>query len=128
MGLVDHAREELKRAGLFDEDSDYGGAVGKAVMRLIEVMAADRHSGGSAQITLAAFDRVVRGRPLTPITSDPSEWMDVADAVPGKSPGVWQNRRAFSVFSEDGGKTWYDLDGVLGPTRDAYRAAKASPQ
>ena len=37
MSLIKHAERELRLAGFFDKDSDYEGALGKAVMELIEV-------------------------------------------------------------------------------------------
>ncbi|NIO30179.1 MAG: hypothetical protein GTN75_00095 [Gemmatimonadetes bacterium] len=48
MTLEQHARRELELAGLFDEDSDYGGMLGHSTMRLIEAFAAEGHSGMSA--------------------------------------------------------------------------------
>lgn len=108
MNLVEHAKEELTRAGLFDKDSDYDEMLGDAVLELVEKFAAQGHSGFSAMQTLAIFDRVARFKTLSPITSDPSEWVEVSDYFNGK--GVWQNRRNPAVFSNDGGKTWYDLD------------------
>lgn len=101
--LVDHCERELRRAGLFDADSDYDGAIGPAVMKLVRAFCGEGHSGGSAGITLAAFNRVINWKPLTPVTSDPSEWMEVG-------PMVWQNTRSPSCFSADGGKHYYDID------------------
>lgn len=104
MSLVEHAKSELDRAGLLAKDSDYNGMVGEAVLELVEVFAAQGHSGFSAELTRSAFDRVISYKPLTPITSDPEEWHEVAD-------GVWQSTRQHSLFSNNGGKTWYDIDG-----------------
>ena len=108
--LEAHAEKELRLAGLFEPDSDYGGAIGEAVMKLVRVFASEGHSGGSAQLTLAAFERVARFKSLTPITDDPAEWMDVTDMGADGSPPLWQNRRQSSCFSNDGGKTYYDVD------------------
>ncbi len=105
--LTEFAKDELRRAGLYDQDSDYNGMLGDAVEKLVEVFAAQDHSGMSASITLAAFDRVARWKPLSPITSDPSEWHDVSEYSGGP---MWQSRRSPSTFSKDGGQTWYDLD------------------
>ncbi len=105
--LLAFAKDELRRAGLYDQDSDYNGMVGDAVEKLVEVFAGQGHSGMSAEITLAAFDRVARWKPLTPITSDPSEWNDVSEY---SGEPMWQSRRSPSTFSKDGGQTWYDLD------------------
>ena len=35
MSLVQYAEEELRAAGFFDEDSDYGGLIGPAVLEMI---------------------------------------------------------------------------------------------
>lgn len=106
--LVAHAETELRRAGLFDADSDYNGMVGEAVLKLVKVFAEEGHSGMSADITLSVFDRVARFKPLTPITSNPDEWMDIAEYNGNTS--LWQNRRQSTCFSLDGGESYYDID------------------
>ena len=99
------ARVELKRAGLFDRDSVYEGAIGDAVMELLRVFARQGHSGASAYLTADLFVRLVRGEVLTPLTSDPAEWREVAD-------GVWQNTRDSRAFSNNGGATWNTIGGT----------------
>ncbi len=112
MALLEFARDEMRRAGLYDADCDYGaGEIAQCVEKMVAAFAQFGHSGGSADMTLGVFDRVIRHQTLTPITSDPSEWMDVSD-VSGQP--MWQNRRSPSVFSKDGGQTWYDLDALPG--------------
>lgn len=106
MSLKDWAKDEIKRAGLFDADSDYGGAIGEALMEHVELFSKQGHSGGSAWVTRAALARLLAYQPLTPIASDPSEWCEV-------SSGMWQSARCPSKFSNDGGKTWYDIDKPL---------------
>jgi hypothetical protein len=53
--LVNHANAELKKAGLFDKDSDYGGMLGEDVSELIAVFAKQGHSGYSAMMTRELF-------------------------------------------------------------------------
>ena len=101
--LLAFAKDEMQRAGLYDADADYGGELARSVERLVTTFAAEDHSGASAHMALAVFEKVARFQPLTPLTSDPSEWMEVG-------PNVWQSRRSPSVFSKDGGATWYDID------------------
>lgn len=101
--LIEHARYELTRAGLFDDDADYGGAHAQAVMDLMEVFASQGHSGMSAAITLRLFYDLAEFKPIGPITSDPDEWTEVTD-------GMWQNKRRSTSFSHDGGATWYDIE------------------
>jgi hypothetical protein len=101
--LVDHAERELKLAGLYDADADYGGEVAKCVMELITAFAKQGHSGGSGAALMTLFSRLARFEPLTPITSDPAEWNDVS-AVSDER--MWQSRRCPSVFCDDQGTVW----------------------
>lgn len=105
--MIDHAEEELKRAGLFDKDSDYGGMLGKAVMELIKVFRKQEHSGMSAHMTIELFSKLAKQKTLTPITDDPKEWTKVSDIDDNL---MWQNNRDSSYFSKDGGKTWWTVD------------------
>lgn len=105
--LVKYAEDEMRRAGLYDADADYGGAVPQAVLALVKAHAEQGHSGGSHAIVLSIFNRVIQYQPLTPLTSDPEEWTDVS-AYSGRP--LWQSKRSPSAFSEDGGKTWHDLN------------------
>lgn len=103
MSLVDYARSELERAGLFDTDSDYDGMLGQAALAIVELFASQGHSGRSAVIVIELVNRLMRFEPLTPLTYEPDEWNEVGT-------GLWQNRRKSTVFSTDGGATHYDLD------------------
>lgn len=98
-----HAEKEMRLAGLYDSDSDYAGMIPEAVMALIKAHAEQGHSGGSHWLTLEIFNKLANFKTLTPINSDPSTWMEVG-------PNVWQSNRQSTVFSQDGGKTWYDID------------------
>jgi hypothetical protein len=106
--LEKHAEEEMRRAGLYDKDADYGGVIPEAVMKLVKTHAAEGHSGASHSLVLGIFIDVVNFRPLTPLTADPAEWIKVDPDH--YQPGTWQNRRLGSAFSRDGGQTHYDID------------------
>jgi hypothetical protein len=110
------AEAELRRAGLFDEDSDYGGMLGESVMKLIEVFADEGHSGFSAAMAADIFGRLSSWKPLTPLTADPDEWMLIEEAMAGRAD-CWQSRRRPDAFSNDGGKTYYLLDEDRGKLR-----------
>lgn len=56
--LVNHAKSELTRVGLFDNTSDYDGMLGDAVLELITVFANQGHSGWSAQMTRGLFSKL----------------------------------------------------------------------
>jgi hypothetical protein len=103
MSLVDHAQRELALAGLLDSDADYEAELGQNILDTVTAFSTYGHSGGSAAIAVAALERLLRFKTLTPITNNPDEWMEVG-------PSVWQSKRQSSIFSKDSGKTWYDLD------------------
>lgn len=105
--LVDYAKSELERAGLFDKDSDYEGMLGDAVLDLVKVFAKQGHSGFSAGQTLRIFNKVARYQPLTPLTFAADEWNDVSE-FSGRP--MWQNKRDSTIFSKDGGKTHYSIE------------------
>lgn len=117
MSLVDFAEKELKLAGLFDADSDYDGMIGPAALDIVKVFAEQGHSGYSAALVTSIVEKLMRWQPLTPITSDPDEWMDLS----GHEMPMWQNRRDCAAFSRDGGKTWYHLDDEAKNNGDTWR-------
>jgi hypothetical protein len=104
VALVEFARDELTRAGLFDKDSDYGGMLGDAIMKMVEVFAAEGHSGFSANMAIDIFSKIARFKPLTPLTGEESEWM-----CGHAEDGLCQNIRFSSVFKRKDGKP-YDID------------------
>lgn len=118
--LVNHARCELTKAGLFSKESDYEGMLGPAVMALVRVFAKQGHSGFSASLTRQIFDRVANFKTLSPLTDSPAEWMLIS-----RNPRTWQSRRQSSCFSEDGGKTYHDIDHK--PRSRVFKSKPASP-
>jgi hypothetical protein len=108
MSLAEHARRELELSGQYAEDPAYSESVIKAV----EAFASYGHSGGSAMIAREQLHALLGFKTLSPVTSDPAEWMDRSEI---SSTPLWQNRRDPSVFSTDGGKTWYSLDEAREP-------------
>ena len=111
MSTTSHAKFELELAGFFDEDSDYGGAIGEAVMELMEVFEKQGHSGGSAPIVASLFHKLANYKPLGPITGKDEEWGDVNDLGDGKP--WYQNKRCSALF-KDGkdGKPYY-IDAII---------------
>lgn len=102
-----HAERELRLAGLFDKDADYGGMIAPAMMKLIKIFADEGHSGMSAAWSIQLFTRLASFKALTSLTSDPTEWHDVSEM---SGEPMWQNIRQSSCFSKDHGKTYYDID------------------
>jgi hypothetical protein len=104
MGLVEHSKLELQMAGYFDEDSDYGGALGEAVMELIEVFAKQGHSGMSAAMVNGLFTKLANYEPLSPITGKDEEWGDIRDY--SDNP-YYQNKRESALFKYSDGSVHY---------------------
>lgn len=100
--LVTHAYRELELAGWFRDEPE----IAESLVAAVRAFASYGHSGGSAPLCINMLHQLLNFKPLTPITSDPDEWLDVS-GVCGKP--TWQNIRDSSCFSEDGGKTWYSV-------------------
>lgn len=66
MGILDHAQKELERAGMFDKDADYNGAIAVAVMELMKVFAKQKHSGFSAMMVVNIFNTLGKMDILSP--------------------------------------------------------------
>lgn len=105
--LVDHAEKELKLVGLDKKDSDYGGLLYKAVLDLIKLFAKQGHSGYSAGMVRQLFNKLANYETLSPISSKKEDWANVSDI---SDRPLWQNKRDPRYFSEDGGKTWWNVD------------------
>jgi hypothetical protein len=100
-------------------DSDYGGMLGDAVIKMLEQFAEEGHSGMSASMAISLFERLARFEPLTPLTGDDDEWTEVVE-------GQWQNRRCSHVFKDaDGraydsnGRVFREPDGICFTSRDS---------
>lgn len=105
--LKTHAEKELKLAGLFDSDSDYGGALGEAVMELIDKFSEQGHSGASAEMVISLFNKVARFEPILLIQCTEDEWMETS------RDEVYQNKRCSAVFKHGkDGKPHY-IDAIV---------------
>lgn len=126
------AEDELRRAGLFDDDSDYGGMIGDAVMKMIRQFAEEGHSGFSAGMAISIFQKVARFEPLTPLTGNDDEWMEIGfgdfstvsrpafnhGLVVTERSTLYQNKRCSHVFKD--GDYAYDIDGRIFRDRDGF--------
>lgn len=103
--LMRFADEELKRIGADQPDSDYNGQLYHATMSMVGLFASQNHSGASAGVCISFLQRLLRFEPLSPLTGEDNEWIEVG-------PGVWQNRRCAHVFKDATGKA-YDAQGIV---------------
>jgi hypothetical protein len=103
MSLVEHAKRELELSGQTAEDPAYAASIVAAVA----AFASYGHSGGSALVAIEQLYTLLRYRTLSPITTDPDEWIDRSEV---SSSPLWQNRRDSAAMSTDAGQTWYFVD------------------
>lgn len=105
MGMVEFAERELRIAG-FDPDGEDGPTkwTYDNVMELTRTFVGQGHSGSSAPMILEIFRRVASYEALTPLTGADDEWTDLGN-------GLFQNKRCFSVFKQDGDA--YDDAGIV---------------
>lgn len=100
--LLNHAKEELRIAGLIDSKDEMQQALNNHILKIVEVFAEFGHSGSSASYAKNQLTRLLGFSPLTPLTGKDDEWEEV-------SADLWQNKRCGSVFRTSKGA--YDVDG-----------------
>jgi hypothetical protein len=114
MDLIDHARAELKRINFGDDDSRV----------LIEILARffdQWDSGGAVSVAAPMLQRLIAGKPLSPLTGAADEWI-IHDA----SGCYAQNKRCSSVFRRDKDGEAHDIDAVTpGPITFPYMPCDA---
>lgn len=110
--LMAHAERELKAAGYSLESEDVmDRRIYKHTMLIVQQFALCGHSGASAAMHTDMITKLLQFQPLGPITRDVHEWEPVGELYPGMSEDmIWQNRRDGRMFSEDGGRTYYNVD------------------
>jgi hypothetical protein len=105
--LLNHAMRELHAAG-YDpatmEDGDINKLMYNCVIELGSVFANQHHSGASAGYCIDVVNKLLKFEPLSPLTGDDSEWVEVSE-------GLWQNNRCSNVFKTADGA--YDIDGKV---------------
>lgn len=93
MSIIDRARHELELINFGEEDS-------AVMIDLLERFFRQWDSGGAVWAVAPVFQRLLAGKPLSPLTGEAGEWMHVGDH--GDHP-VLQNVRCGTVF-----KQWRD--------------------
>jgi hypothetical protein len=102
--LVEHARRELEILGEFATDPAYAQSIVAAVAAFASY---GGHSGGSAMVAREHLAVLLDHRALSPITSQPDEWIDRSEM---SGYPLWQNRRDSRAMSHDGGRTYWLVD------------------
>ena len=105
--LTDYARKELDLAFPDKTDTMQQEIIGN-ILELLEVFSNQGHSGFSGNYALQYFDRLVRFKPILPLTGEDDEWEAIDDS------GDEQNKRFFSVFRKNhDNSTAYNAEGKI---------------
>lgn len=97
--LVLHARAELALLGGADDEMQQ--AMNEHIIGMVKLFSKEGHSGFSASYAIGILEKLLRFEPITPLTGEPGEWVEVAS-------GTLQNKRCSHVFKEAGQA--YDID------------------
>lgn len=103
MSEVDYAKSELARIP-HDEDG-VQSFMDKTILEIVEKFSEQGHSGFSASYAISVLERLLRFKPLSPLTGEEDEWNEVV-------PGLAQNKRCSSVFKNADG-TAHDIDAIV---------------
>ena len=109
MSLVSYAEQELDRIGMTD-DGDMNGMMRKHLLHMVKEFADEGHSGFSANYALQCLGRLLKFKPLSPLTGEDDEWSEVTQ-MSGYSH--FQNKRCSSVFKDGKDGDAYDIDGIV---------------
>jgi len=109
--LLEHAKEELRIAGLLESDDEMQKAMNDHILHMVEEFSKEEHSGFSASYALGQLEKLLRFDPLTPLTGEDWEWTEYVD-------GLYQNKRMSSVFKDGKDEQAYYLDGNIFRNQD----------
>lgn len=105
--LVRHARHELDlilEEAKIDEDEEdvrIQKIFNDGILKVIKTFADCGHSGFSASLAINYLDRLLRFKPLMPLTLEDDEWNEIGVQHNENSQvKVYQNNRATNVFKE----------------------------
>lgn len=119
MSLKDWAEKEVQIAckkenpDRKDGEFDYGCACYESALKAFNSLLEDEHSGFSIMVTKHILNRLIEGKPLTPIEDTEDVWNDISDR--GEKV-TYQCSRMSSLFKyvyEDGKIIYRDINRVI---------------
>lgn len=105
--MIEFAKAEL--CMLNTGEDEIQDVIDECVMQLVKTFSGQGHSGASASYVLARFNRLANFLPLSPLTGEHDEWVDMSEYG---EEGLFQNKRCSSVFKNAEGET-YMVDGKI---------------
>jgi hypothetical protein len=115
MSLVEHAKSELAIIGYSPDlpTDDPNKWMYEHIIKMVETFSEEGHSGFSASYAISLLQKLLNYEPLTPLTGEDDEWIDVSEIPPadGIPAPMWQNKRCSHVFKDASGA--YDINGKI---------------
>ena len=112
MNLVEYTENELARIPK-DEDG-MQDLVNRNILEIVKAFSEQGHSGFSAGYVLSKLERLLRFKPISPLTGADDEWKEVHSQ---NGVRTYQNKRCSSIFKDvdaQGNVTrCEDIDGIV---------------
>lgn len=109
MSIRSFAERELDLLGLFEHSPDPMNVdMRRHILHMIDEFSAEGHSGFSAAYAISILEKLLRFEPVTPLSGEDWEWVDVAEQ---NGSTLWQNSRCSRVFKDSTGA--YDIEGKV---------------
>lgn len=89
---------EHEKQGCENGDWGYGCACYNSALKAMKSLMGDGHSGYSIGLTKNILNRLIDGKPLTPIEDVPEVWSDITHYDPDKDYKSYQCKRMYSLF------------------------------
>lgn len=117
---VNYAIEQEKRLAADDKELEYGAACYQSALRAFKSLAKDGHSAFSMAMTKNILNRLLDGKPLTPIDGTDAIWEEYP--TDNSEERQYQCSRLYSLFKhvkKDGSVSFYDVDRVRGTCKNS---------
>lgn len=108
MNILSFAEQELDIIGMTgDSEDEINLAMRKHILHMVKEFSDEGHSGFSAPYAVSILQKLLMYEPLTPLTGEDSEWVDLMD-----DGSMLQNKRCSHVFKDSDGRA-YDIQGIV---------------
>jgi hypothetical protein len=106
-------KREREASGVKNDDWDYGCSCYDSALKAFKSLMSDGHSGFSIGLTKHILNRLIDGKPLTPIEDTPDIWNDISEYLPEEGCRSYQCKRMSSLFKyvyDDGRIEYKDVN------------------
>jgi hypothetical protein len=112
MSLMAHTMRELDLLGLTEDNpSEMNQAMRKHIIHMMEQFCDEGHSGFSAGYAVSLLSKLMKYEPLTALTGEDDEWVDVSDF--GNGDSMYQNKRYSKIFKDGKDGKAYNIEGKV---------------